>query len=165
MSSFHQSLLPVIFRYQHCARISAGRRRRSHSVLCRSLEGEDQCLRGCGERELTETDLGLMAAFCSWLYPFTRSEIYHKTGFPRSGSSWWPKEALEAWQSPAPGLSLPCPGAHGLRAAGGIPGAGVPTSESTWQWAAIPAPSLACLLPVCFAEALSHRSSSCLSPA
>lgn len=36
-------------------------------------------------------------------------ELYHKTSFPRPGSSWWPREALAAWQALAPGLALPCP--------------------------------------------------------
>lgn len=69
ISSFHQSLLPVIFRYHCYARISAGRRRRTYGIVCGSLKGEDQCLQGCGEKELIETDLRLMAAFFSQLTP------------------------------------------------------------------------------------------------
>lgn len=38
-------------------------------VLCGSLKGENGCLRVCGEKELTKTDLKLTAAFFSWLYP------------------------------------------------------------------------------------------------
>lgn len=61
------------------------------------------------------------------------------------GSSWWPKEALEAGQPLTPGLVVPWPGLHRLHTDGSIP-TGAPTSENRWQWAALPAPSLMNLL-------------------
>lgn len=73
------------------------------------------------------------------------NELCHKTRFPRLGSSWWPREALEAGQPLTPGLVLPCPDLHRLHTDGSIP-TGAPTSESRWQWAALPAPSLVDLL-------------------
>lgn len=100
-----------------------------------------------GEKELSKTDvIQLTGLFCSWLWPFMLNDFYLKTSFPRLMSSWWPKEVLEAGQPLTPGLVFPCPGLHRLHTDGSIP-AGAPTSESRWQWAALPATSLMALLP------------------
>lgn len=80
------------------------------TVSCvKAWKGKIDVYEVVGKRSWPRLTYSLRLHFFSWLYPFVLNKLYHKTSFPRSGSSWWPKEALEAWQPLAPGLVSPAP--------------------------------------------------------